>query len=51
VKGKLVESGNVKAAGGRPYSPAIRTGDYLYISGQVPLDGSGKTVGPGDPVA
>jgi 2-iminobutanoate/2-iminopropanoate deaminase len=50
-KGKLVESDNVKAAEGRPYSPAMRLGDYLYISGQVPLDSSGKTVGPGDPVA
>ena len=51
VKGKLIESVNVKAAGGRPYSPAMRVGDYLYISGQVPIDGSGNTVGPGDPAA
>ena len=51
AKGTLVESTNVKAAGGRPYSPALRVGDYLYMSGQVPIDGSGNTVGPGDPVA
>ena len=51
AKAQLVEGQNVKAAGGRPYSPAMRAGDYLYISGQVPVDGSGSTVGPGDPVA
>jgi reactive intermediate/imine deaminase len=50
-KGQLVESANVKSAGGRPYSPALRVGEFLYISGQVPLDRSGNTVGPGDPVA
>ena len=48
---QLVESEHVKAVDGRPYSPAIRVGDVLYLSGQVPLDGSGHTVGPGDPVA
>ena len=48
---RLVESENVKSVDGRPYSPAIRVGDFLYLSGQVPLDGSGNTVGPGDPVA
>jgi len=26
-------------------------GDYLFISGQVQLDGSGNTVGPGDAAA
>lgn len=48
---RLVESENVKSVDGRPYSPAIRVGDFLYLSGQVPLDGSGNTVGSGDPVA
>jgi len=30
------------------YSHAIRTGNTLYISGQVPQDVNGKLVGPGD---
>lgn len=51
AKGQYIESENVTSAGGRPYSPAMRVGDFLYISGQVPVDGSGNTVGPGDPVA
>ena len=51
AKGQMIESENVRSAGGRPYSPAMRVGDQLYISGQVPIDGSGATVGPGDPVA
>lgn len=51
AKGTLIESEGVRAAGGRPYSPAIQVGDFLYMSGQVPLDDSGNTVGPGDPVA
>lgn len=50
MRGELVESENVKSAGGRPYSPALRVGDILYMSGQVPIDGAGETVGPGDPV-
>ncbi|MGB9757288.1 MAG: RidA family protein [Candidatus Bipolaricaulaceae bacterium] len=25
-----------------PYSPAIRAGDFLFISGQIPLDPSGS---------
>ncbi len=48
---KLIETKGVKSAGGRPYSPALRVGDYLYISGQVPIDAQGRTVGAGDPVA
>ncbi len=27
-----------------PYSPAIRAGDLLFISGQIPVDASGKLV-------
>jgi len=27
-----------------PYSPAIRAGDFLFISGQIPVDGSGELV-------
>jgi enamine deaminase RidA (YjgF/YER057c/UK114 family) len=30
------------------YSHAIRSGNTLYISGQVPQDVNGKLVGPGD---
>jgi reactive intermediate/imine deaminase len=47
---KLIHTENVKSAGGRPYSPALRVGDILYASGQVPIDGEGKTIGAGDPV-
>lgn len=46
---ELVETDNVKSAGGRPYSPALRVGDHLHVSGQVPIDRDGRTVGPGDP--
>ena len=48
---EMVETDNVRSAGGRPYSPALRVGDHLYLSGQVPIDGDGNTVGPGDPAA
>lgn len=27
-----------------PYSPAIRAGDFLFISGQIPLDPGGSAV-------
>lgn len=29
----------------RPLSPAVRTGDFVWISGQVPFDASGVIVG------
>ena len=48
---ELVETDEVKSAGGRPYSPAVRAGDWLIVSGQVPIDGAGNTVGKGDPAA
>jgi 2-iminobutanoate/2-iminopropanoate deaminase len=47
----LVETSRVKSAGGRPYSPAVRAGDWLYLSGQVPIDAEGNTVGRSDPAA
>jgi enamine deaminase RidA (YjgF/YER057c/UK114 family) len=47
----LVETSSVKSAGGRPYSPAVRAGDWLYLSGQVPIDAEGNTVGRSDPAA
>ncbi|MBD3624355.1 MAG: RidA family protein [Rhodobacteraceae bacterium] len=28
-----------------PLSPAVRAGDFVYVSGQVPVDGNGKIVG------
>jgi 2-iminobutanoate/2-iminopropanoate deaminase len=31
-----------------PYSQAIRAGDLLFISGQLPLDQSGALIGAGD---
>ena len=41
-------SPKVKIKGDRPYSPAVRAGDWLLISGQVSVDGEGNTVGKGD---
>ena len=41
---ELVETDAVKSAEGRPYSPALKIGDWLYVSGQVPLGQDGKTV-------
>lgn len=51
MKFELVETDGVRSAGGRPYSPALKVGDHLYVSGQVPIDSDGNTVGPGDPAA
>jgi reactive intermediate/imine deaminase len=28
----------------RPFSPAVRAGDFIYVSGQVPADKSGEIV-------
>jgi 2-iminobutanoate/2-iminopropanoate deaminase len=33
-----------------PYSPAVAAGDYLFISGQIPINAAGDIV-PGDIVA
>ena len=41
---KLVETQSVTSAEGRPYSPALRVGDWLMVSGQVPLGPDGTTV-------
>lgn len=27
-----------------PLSPAVRAGDFVYVSGQVPVDGDGKII-------
>jgi 2-iminobutanoate/2-iminopropanoate deaminase len=40
----MVEADGVHLVKGRPYSAAIRAGDWLLISGQVPLDADGRTV-------
>lgn len=32
-------------ASSRPYSPAIVTGQWVHLSGHVPVDGSGATIG------
>lgn len=32
---------------GAPYSQAIRTGDFVFVSGQVPLDPDGRLVAGG----
>lgn len=34
-RGVYTESGTVQ---GSPYTPAVRVGDWLFVSGQVPLD-------------
>src|SRR5271165_6534068 len=31
-----------------PYSPAVRAGDYIYVSGQIPIDPATGTVVSGD---
>jgi enamine deaminase RidA (YjgF/YER057c/UK114 family) len=41
---ELIETENVKSAEGRYYSPGLRVGDRLVLSGQVPLGPDGKTV-------
>ena len=33
------------APAGGPYSPAVGAGDFVFISGQIPLDPDGKIVG------
>lgn len=31
----------------RPFSPAVRAGDFVYVSGQVPADDTGEIVAGG----
>lgn len=31
----------------RPFSPAVRAGDFVYVSGQVPADANGEIVAGG----
>ncbi len=50
MKLELIQTADVTSAGGRPYSPGLRVGPWLILSGQVPIDGEGRTVGPGNPI-
>ncbi|MGI4867161.1 MAG: Rid family detoxifying hydrolase [Janthinobacterium lividum] len=34
-----------------PYSQAVKAGNTVYVSGQIPLDASGQPVGAGDVAA
>ena len=34
-----------------PYSQAVKAGNTVYVSGQIPLDASGQLVGTGDVTA
>lgn len=34
-----------------PYVQAVRAGDTVYVSGQIPLDAAGQLIGPGDVTA
>ena len=48
---QVIQTDRAPAAIG-PYSQAIRTGDLLFISGQIALDpATGELVGPGDVAA
>ena len=31
----------------RPFSPAVRAGDFIYVSGQVPANADGEIIGGG----
>jgi 2-iminobutanoate/2-iminopropanoate deaminase len=51
VRFQIVQTPGTKPAGGRPYSPALRVGEWLVIAGQAPVDEDGNVVGRGDPAA
>ena len=43
----LTHLGNLPVASTQqplPFSPAVRAGDFVYVSGQVPTDGKGEIV-------
>jgi 2-iminobutanoate/2-iminopropanoate deaminase len=46
VREAISASGAPKAIG--PYSPAIRAGNLLFVSGQVPIDPASGTIVDGD---
>jgi reactive intermediate/imine deaminase len=45
---RLVQPPGAEPAGGRPYSAALRVGNWLFIAGQAALDADGDVVGRGD---
>jgi 2-iminobutanoate/2-iminopropanoate deaminase len=49
VKFEIVETAASQPVGGRPYSPALRIGDWLFISGQAATGDDGEVVGRGEP--
>ena len=48
---EVVETAASRPAGGRPYSPALRVGDWLIVSGQAATGADEEVVGRGDPEA
>lgn len=36
MKKEIISTRNIKAFSGAPYSPAIKIGDFVFISGQIP---------------
>jgi reactive intermediate/imine deaminase len=48
---ELVQPPGTEPAGGRPYSAALRAGDWLVIAGQAAIDADGNLVGRGDALA
>jgi 2-iminobutanoate/2-iminopropanoate deaminase len=46
-----VQTPDTTPAGGRPYSPALRAGDWLVVAGQAPVGADGNVVGRGDAAA
>jgi 2-iminobutanoate/2-iminopropanoate deaminase len=44
---EAIESATVRSTAGRPYSPGLRCGDWLMISGQVGVGPGGETVAGG----
>jgi len=51
VRFQLVQTAGTEPAGGRPYSPALRAGDWLVVAGQAPVDADGNVIGRGDAAA
>jgi 2-iminobutanoate/2-iminopropanoate deaminase len=44
---KIISTSEAPAAIG-PYSQAVRSGNFLFCSGQIPLDPKSGQIGPGD---